>query len=63
LAKGNIAHAVAALKEGHSIAVEMGDLEMTERFAAEISEKTRRSAAIIALAADPAITPAIARDA
>ncbi len=38
LAKGNIAHAVAALKEGHSIAVEMGDLKMTEHLAAEISE-------------------------
>jgi len=39
LAKGNIARAVAALKEGHSIAIELGDLKMAERFAAEISEK------------------------
>ena len=39
LAKGNIARAVAALKEGHAIAVELGDLKMAERFAAEISEK------------------------
>jgi len=36
LAKGNIARAVAALKEGHSIAVELADLKMAERFAAEI---------------------------
>ena len=36
LAKGNIAPAVAALKEGHSVAIELGDLKMAERFAAEI---------------------------
>jgi len=39
IAKGNIARAVAILKEGHAIAVELGDLKMAERFAAEISEK------------------------
>jgi len=36
IAKGNIARAVAILKEGHAIAVELGDLKMAERFAAEI---------------------------
>ena len=36
LAKGNIARAVAALKEGHSVAIELGDLKMAARFAAEI---------------------------
>ncbi len=39
IAKGNIARAVAILKEGHAIAVALGDLKMAERFAAEISEK------------------------
>ena len=37
LAKGNIARAVAEFKEGHSIAVELGDLKMAERFTVEIS--------------------------
>jgi len=37
LAKGNIARAVAAFKEGNALAIELGDLKMAERFAAEIA--------------------------
>jgi hypothetical protein len=37
LVKGNIARAVAVLKEGHSIAIELSDLKMAERFALEIA--------------------------
>jgi len=34
--KGNIARAVAVLKEGEVLARELGDLKMAERFACEI---------------------------
>jgi len=36
LGKGNIARAVAALKEGRALAEELGDHSMARRFAAEI---------------------------
>ncbi|MGH7780338.1 MAG: hypothetical protein ACREQR_10975 [Candidatus Binataceae bacterium] len=36
LGKGNIARAVATLKEGRALAKELGDHSMARRFAAEI---------------------------
>lgn len=40
LGKGNIARAVAALKEGRALAEELGDHAMARRFAAEIESAT-----------------------
>ena len=37
LGKGNIAHAVQALKEGQALADELGDRAMAQRFKAEIA--------------------------
>jgi hypothetical protein len=37
LGKGNIARAVEALKEGQTLAEELGDTVMARRFAAEIA--------------------------
>jgi hypothetical protein len=37
LAKGNIARAVAVLKEGQDLATELGDTKMSDRFAREIA--------------------------
>jgi hypothetical protein len=37
LAKGNIEHAVAVLKEGQDLATELGDTKMSDRFAREIA--------------------------
>lgn len=40
LAKGNIARAVAVLKEGQELAAGLGDRIMAERFAAQIKSAT-----------------------
>jgi hypothetical protein len=41
LGKGNIARAVEALKQGQSLAEELGDRRMAERFAHEIATVSR----------------------
>jgi hypothetical protein len=37
LGKGNIARAIDTLKEGHTLANELGDTKMADRFAREIA--------------------------
>ncbi len=41
LGKGNIARAVDVLKEGQSLAEQLGDSSMAQRFAAEIVTATK----------------------
>ncbi len=44
LGKGNIARAVAVLKEGQALAAELGDTRMAGRFAREIANSSSAAA-------------------